>query len=294
MPPATEAASDRCNLKFADPGRHPSTRSGESSLLICDVNPTPDRKRRILPGLAKKDGFLPHPFDQANGVRTSGLIAGRNLKSGHAHDRHATAYYGVAPSVFHAVLNRWQKSHPAAAIEHTSFVDIGAGMGRAVLLAAELPFREVIGIELHPALVRIARRNLTVGRHNDRARAPMRMIAGDAVEFALPAGPCVAFLFNPFGATVMRRWLRIVTSGTIARTGELHILYVNNEQEGIFEERRNRRSRTDRQLRLTRLFLGPLRRSRPDRVADDRILGNQPDGEYASAPHEDCSIWRWA
>ena len=110
------------------------------------------------------DGYIRHPFDAANGVRTSGLVAGRHLKSGHRHDRHATAYYGVAPSVFQALIRRWRRSGPPAPIEGTTFVDVGAGMGRAMLLAAELPFRAVIGVELNPALVRIARRNLAVWR----------------------------------------------------------------------------------------------------------------------------------
>ena len=81
-------------------------------------------------------------------------------------------------------------------------------MGRAVLLAAELPFRQVVGVELNPTLARIARQNLTVWRAAGRAQAPMNMICGDAVEFPLPAGPCLAFFFNPFGAPVMRRLLR--------------------------------------------------------------------------------------
>ncbi len=260
------------------------------------MNPT----RRRLPGLAKKDGFLSHPFDDANGVRTSGLVAGRNLKTGHAHDRHATAYYGVAPSVFHALASRWRKTLPAASIEQTTFVDIGAGMGRAVLLAAELPFRQVVGVELHPALVRIARRNLAVWRTAGRTRSPARIAACDAVEFAFPPGPCVAFLFNPFGAVVMRRWLRAMMRAFATRPGELDILYVNNEQEGEFEllrsaqqRRRKRTAAGSTDAQLVRLFLGPIKRSRADREADKRILANQPDGEYASAPHEDCSIWRW-
>ena len=257
-------------------------------------------KRRFLPGLAKRDGFLPHPFDEANGVRTSGLVAGRHLKSGHTHDRHATAYYGVAPSVFHALLNRWSKSRPAAPMEQTTFVDIGAGMGRAVLMAAELPFAKVIGVELHPALVRIARRNLTVWRAAGRTRAGARIVASDAVDFVFPPGPCIAFLFNPFGAVVMRRWLRAMMRSFAGRPGELDILYVNNEQEGVLEEQRNAQERGHARAdagctrpRLARLFLGQIKRSRLDRSADDRILANQPDGEYASAPHEDCSIWRW-
>jgi SAM-dependent methyltransferase len=239
--------------------------------------------RRRLPGLTVGDGFTRHPFDEEFAVRTSGLVAGRHLKSGHRHDRHATAYYGVAPSVFYALVKRWQRSRPAAAMEEFSFLDVGAGMGRAVLLAAELPFRRVLGVELNPTLARIARRNLTVWRASGRARAPMKIISGDAVEFRLPAGPCLAFLFNPFGAPVMRRLLTTWSKALAGQAAPLDILYVNNEQEGVLE----------RQAGFTRLFLGKVRRSVADAIADHRIMANQPEGEYTSANYEDCSIWRW-
>src|SRR6201998_2588416 len=103
------------------------------------------------------EGFTLHPFDVENGVQTSGLIPGRFLKTGHAHDRHSTAYFGVAPSVFHALLKRWQRTKPAASIQSFSFMDMGAGMGSAMLLPAGHPFRKVIGIALHPALADLAR-----------------------------------------------------------------------------------------------------------------------------------------
>lgn len=244
-------------------------------------------KRRRLPGLRVADGFTRHPFDEEFGVRTSGLVAGRHLKSGHPHDRHATAYFGVAPSVFRALLLRWQRSRPAAPIEKFSFIDVGAGMGRAVLLAAQLPFRQVEGVELNPTLVRIARRNLAAWRTAGRATAPMKMIRGDAVEFPLPPGPCLAFLFNPFGAIVMRRLLKAWSMALAGRTEQLDILYVNNEQEHVLELELGQRPGA------ARLFLGQIRRSRADAIADHRILANQPEGEYASSNVEDCSIWRW-
>ena len=225
--------------------------------------------RARLPGLTKKDGFMLHPWDEINGVRTSGRVAGRHLKSGHAHDRHATAYYGVAPSVFHALVKRWRRTGPLASMEETTFIDVGAGMGRGVLLAAEMPFRSVIGVELHPDLVRRARLNIAIWKKAGRALAAVEVVKGDAVEFAFPAGPCAAFLFNPFGATVMRRWLKAVAKTFADRPGELDILYVNNEQEGVLELSRGYR----------RLFLSKISRSRADAKADHRILGNQPDGE---------------
>jgi SAM-dependent methyltransferase len=238
---------------------------------------------RLLPGLRVQDGFTRHPFDLEFGVRTSGLIAGRNLKSGHRHDRHNTAYYGVAPSVFQSLMGRWQRSRPAAPVGEFTFVDLGAGMGRAVLLAAQFPFRAVVGVELHSTLARIARRNLALWRTAGRGQAPMKIVCGDAVEFAFPPGPCLAFLFNPFGAAVMRRLVARWRKSFAGRAGQLDVVYVNNEQKIVL----------DGEAGFMKLFDGQVKRSRADAIADHRILANQPDGEYASANYEDCSIYRW-
>ena len=239
--------------------------------------------RRLLPGLAVRDGLIRHPFDLEFGVRTSGLVAGRHLTSGHRNDRHATAYYAIAPSVFRSILVRWRRCRPQAPLDAFTFVDLGAGMGRAMLLAAEYPFRAVVGVEFHPLLARICRRNLALWRAAERARAPMRLVCADAAEFDLPAGPCVVFLFNPFGAPVLRRLLRNWSQSFAGREGQLDILYVNNEQEHVLQV----------QPGFTRLFLGPIRRSHADVVADRRILNNQPEAEYAATPWEDCSVYRW-
>jgi SAM-dependent methyltransferase len=238
---------------------------------------------RLLPGLTAGSGLTRHPFDEEFGVRTSGLVAGRHLKSGHRHDRHATAYFGVAPSVFRAMVRRWRRSRPGWALEETSFIDVGAGMGRAMLLAAELPFRRVVGVELNPALARIARRNLSVWRATERVLMPMKIVCGDAVEYPLPAGPCLAFLFNPFGAPVMRRLLTAWRKVLAGKAGQLDLIYVNNEQEHVLEP----------QSGFARLFMGRVRRSVADAIADHKIMANQPEGEYASSNYEDCSIWRW-
>lgn len=241
------------------------------------------KQSRFLPGLTVKDGLIRHPFDLEYGVRTSGLVAGRHLGVGHRHDRHMTAYYAVAPSVFEGILGRWRRCRPAGPIDAFSFVDLGAGMGRAVLLAAEHPFRAVVGVELHPGLARTARRNLTAWRKAGRALAPVRIQCRDAAEFALPAGPCVVFLFNPFGAAVLKRVLKSWSQQLAGREGQVDILYVNNEQEHVLEV----------EAGFQRLFLGPIRRSRADLEADRTILTHQPDGEYAATAWEDCSIYRW-
>lgn len=237
----------------------------------------------MLKGLAVKDGLIRHPFDLEFGMRTSGLVAGRHLGSGQRNDRHITAYFAVAPSVFHNILVRWRRLNAQAPLDAYTFIDLGAGMGRAMLLAAEYPFRSVLGVEMHPTLARIARHNLALWRASGRTLAPTKMHCCDAVEFPLPAGPCVAFLFNPFGAPVLRRILRAWNHTLTERGGLLDILYVNNEQESVFEHAAG----------FQRLFQGQIRRSHADTVADRTILMKQPGGEYAATSWEDCSIYRW-
>lgn len=230
-----------------------------------------------------KEGFTWHPFDIEFGVRTSGLIAGRNLKSGSKSDRHNTAYFGVAPSVFHEMIGLWRRSKPSGALDSYSFVDVGAGMGRALLLASEFPFRSVLGIELNPTLARMARKNVRHWKAAGLASTPVRIVCGDAVDCKLPAGPCVVFMFNPFGAPIMRRLLKAWSKDVAERDCPLDILYVNNEQELVLR----------RQPGMVRLFSGKVMRSRTDAIADHKIIANQPDGEYAVTNWEGCSIFRW-
>jgi D-alanine-D-alanine ligase len=237
----------------------------------------------MLPGLRVKDGFMRHPFDGEFGVQTSGLVSGRHLKVGHVHDRHNTAYYGVAPSIFRDICERWRTSPPAFPAESYSFIDLGAGMGRGLLLTAEMPFREVIGVELNPELACIAEKNVAAWRALGRARCPLRVLNQDATEFEFPGDPCVLFLFNPFGPTVLRRLIRRIESVFRDRPGEIDLLYVNHEQEGVLA----------RNSGFVRVFGGDLYKSAEDEEADRRILLHQPEGEYASSEYESCSIWRW-
>ncbi len=260
---------------------HLSTRL--PSCYGSQVSATKPKARSRLTGLSVKTGLISHPFDLENGVRTSGLVAARDLGTGHRHQRHATAYYAIAPSVFHSLIARWRRTRGVAPLEEYTFIDLGAGMGRAMLMAAEMPFRAVLGVEFQSSLARIGRNNMAQWRATGRAQAPMRMYCCDAVEFPLPAGPCVVFLFNPFGEPVMKRLLARWSTALKGREGQLDLLYVNNEQ--------------DRLLRITpgwhRLFYGPIKRSKFDLAADRSILYNQPGAEYAAHTFEDCAIYRW-
>ena len=121
------------------------------------------QRARIIPIHAPKPGPV-HPFDRRYGTETGGLIPRTELLTGHANDAHITAYYGVAPSILDALIELWLQSKPRFGIERYTFLDFGAGKGRAMMVAALHPFLEVVGIELNPAMAKVARANVAAFR----------------------------------------------------------------------------------------------------------------------------------
>ena len=141
---------------------------------------------------ARKPEPAIHPFDQLHGTDTSGLIPGSVIVQGtSARVSELTAYYGVAPSILHGLLDIWLHRTTPHPIERTVFLDVGAGKGRAMLLASQFPFLRVEGIELNPDLARIATANISLWKNDLQANAlaPLTLHHADATTHPLPPNP---------------------------------------------------------------------------------------------------------
>lgn len=243
--------------------------------------------------LLKLTAFPIHPFDQMHGVDTSGLVPAKHLVTGHANDEHVTAYYGVAPSILRSLIAQWRDTIPPYPISSYTFLDIGAGKGRGLLVASEYRFRRVVGIELNPTLAATARQNVAhwVERHaadpTTEPLAPIEVLEQDALEYEFPDTPLLLFLFHPFEAPVLRQLLRRIETKFAKRASgrpkpALDILYVNAECANIL----------DRHPAFVQLFLEHVKMSPEDHAADLEAIARQK--EYGSTGDEECAIYRYA
>ena len=177
-----------------------------------------------------------HPFDERFDVETSGLIY--ELPSGHQHDLYNNGYFAVAPSVFHAVM-RAMLEQLHLDLQRFRFVDLGSGKGRALMLASDYPFREIIGVELSPELDSIARSN--IARYSEAKsellpRPPVISMQGDATDFAWPAGPLIVYMWNAFTEPVMERVFRNLESSLKEEPRELYLVYIHPELESMLAD----------------------------------------------------------
>jgi SAM-dependent methyltransferase len=214
-----------------------------------------------------------HPFDQRYGVDTSGLIGGGDLRSGHKNDVFNTAYYGMAPSRLRRVLEDWISDSSHVAISQYSFIDLGCGKGRAVMMASEFLFRQVIGVELNTSLAQTAETNLAVWTGAGRAVCPVQILCQDATEFSFPEGPCLLYLFNPFAAPVVKRLIERLEADFSSRSRQLDVIYFNPEAGALF----------DAHAGFELLWTGTVEMSEEDATAD-----------HVASPEDLCSVYRWS
>jgi SAM-dependent methyltransferase len=178
-----------------------------------------------------------HPFDRQFGVDTSGFIAVDDLKTGHPNEGYSEAYWGTAPSLFAQVMEAWRATLPGdLKVEDYSFFDLGCGKGRVVLMASDIPFRSVTGIELNPKLTAIARENLSIWMRTQRACQSTQVLTGDATAPELPDGPVLLYLFNSFNAHLVKLLVDQLLEQAPERSWPVDILYTHALHPACFEQ----------------------------------------------------------
>lgn len=173
-------------------------------------------------------------LDLRLGGRTRGVLRNEDLLRASSIGGDSNWYEPVQPRKFRRI---------AAAVDldpaQSTFLDLGAGRGRAMLLAAERGFGHVVGVELDPALAAEAERNVaawTARRSRRSVGQVISVLHEDAVETALPGGPLLVFLYNSFGANSLRRLLSRLVEDHAASPRPVWLCYVNAQHAEVVAE----------------------------------------------------------
>ena len=142
-----------------------------------------------------------HSFDREFGTETSGSKDPSELGIvDPALREKAILYLPSPPSV-----TRWMLRN--AGIDHSrfSFVDLGCGKGRVLLVASELPFIRVVGVDISSELCEVARRNAAAFHPPTRLCHDIQVANADATQFDFPTGDLLIHLYHPFAPELTYR-----------------------------------------------------------------------------------------
>ncbi len=118
-----------------------------------------------------------------------------------------------------------------------TFIDLGSGKGRTLLMASDWGFRRILGVELLPALHRAAVSNFAVYKKDSQLCFKLESICADAREFEFPAEPTVLYLFNPLPAAGLGQVLQNLERSLQQFQRPFYVLYHNPEHEHLLAGR---------------------------------------------------------
>ena len=181
---------------------------------------TPSRRRQCYGDME---------FDWEHRVNTtSGTVGWRARLLGAFH----SPYQPTEPGLFREMM----ASLPIA-FDQFTFVDIGSGKGRTLLMASEYPFRRILGVELIAELHRAAEENIRAYKSATQRCLQIEAVCADACEFAFPDGPLVVYLFNPLPEAGMKRLIANLEKSLAENPRAAYVLYHNPLLEQLIAER---------------------------------------------------------
>lgn len=117
-----------------------------------------------------------------------------------------------------------------------TFIDLGAGKGRALMFAADYPFKQIIGVEFSAILFQMMEKNIQQFVRKTGKSDNFQVYCADAAEFELPQSPIVLYLFNPFRGQVMQSVIDRIEDMVKNTPFPIYILYRNPSCREMFKQ----------------------------------------------------------
>ena len=154
---------------------------------------------------------------------TSATVGWLDRLLGHFH----SPYQPTEPTLFGEMIESLMQVAPKINLPEFTFIDIGSGKGRALLMASQYPFRRILGIELLPELHRVAKENIGKYESDSQRCFVIDSVLGDGGEFAFPAEPTVLYLFNPLPESGLLRMIMNLEQSLRENPRQVFVLYHN-------------------------------------------------------------------
>jgi SAM-dependent methyltransferase len=121
-------------------------------------------------------------------------------------------------------------------LQDLTFIDLGSGKGRALLMAAPYGFKRIVGVEFMPEWHRVAQENIRRFTAANPSAPPIESLCMEALDFDFPADPLVVYLFNPFPEPLFAAVLERLRKSLLKNLRPVIVAYRYLEFESLLEK----------------------------------------------------------
>jgi SAM-dependent methyltransferase len=169
-------------------------------------------------------------YEKQLGINTHSIInlnkltlAGENSEQNH---HYQGASYYILFSIFEKL---------PIETKNLPLIDYGCGKGRALFVAEQCGFTNLIGVDIAKELINDANANKAVYvRKNSQSK--IDFLFEDATKYLIPDNAQVFYFFNPFGEEVLQKVIDNIKESVKQHPRKVYCIYLNPKYKAVFEE----------------------------------------------------------
>ena len=169
-------------------------------------------------------------YEKQLGINTHSIVnlnkltlAGENSEQNH---HYQGASYYILFSIFEKL---------PIETKNLPLIDYGCGKGRALFVAEQCGFTNLIGVDIAKELIDDANSNKAVYvRKNSQSK--IDFLFEDATKYLIPDNAQVFYFFNPFGEEVLQKVIDNIKESVKQHPRKVYCIYLNPKFKAVFEE----------------------------------------------------------
>lgn len=169
-------------------------------------------------------------YEKLLGINTHSIVnldkltlAGENTDQNHH-------YQGASYFILFSIFNELSKE-----IKDFPLIDYGCGKGRALFVAEQCDFTNLIGVDIAKELIDDANENKVIYKKKN-PESSIEFLFEDATKYKIAENACVFYFFNPFGEEIMQQVINNIKESLKLNPRKIYCIYLNPKYKAVFEK----------------------------------------------------------
>lgn len=169
-------------------------------------------------------------YERKLGINTHRIVNLSNLTLAGEDSEQNHHYQGASYFILFSIFGNLPPE-----VKQLPFIDYGCGKGRALFVAEQCGFTNLIGLDIALELITLANENKDV-YHKANPKSQIHFTFCDAVMYEIPPDASVFYFFNPFGPDILKKVIANIRESVKLYPRTVYIIYLNPKYKEVFEE----------------------------------------------------------
>ncbi len=169
-------------------------------------------------------------FEKQLGIHTHSIVNLQKLTLAGENSDQNHHYQGASYYILYSIFNQLPSKTKAFPL-----IDFGCGKGRALFVAEQCGFTNLVGVDIAKELIEVANDNHANYKKKNQ-HSTIQFLFEDATQYHIPSNAEVFYFFNPFGEEILQKVIDHIKESVKTNQRTIYCIYLNPKYKAIFEK----------------------------------------------------------